>query len=111
AEHTARLQGFKSSIAELEKRLAGRPVSREECRRCEQAHNDCLQARQHAQSEAVLLARQIETIGQQLERAQQLRGELGRHEQLQHIYDQLAKDLRSDCFQAFLLEETLACLV
>ena len=37
--------------------------------------------------------------------------ELIEHERQQFIFDQLAKDLRSDYFQAFLLEETLTGLV
>ena len=91
--------------------LGGRRISREECRQCEQAHNDCLQTRQQAQMQAALLGRQVETMGQQLERFQAVQGELARQERLQRIYDQLAKDLRSDYFQAFLLEETLVGLV
>jgi exonuclease SbcC len=111
AEHTAELHTLSIRIAELEKLLNGRRVLRDECQQCEQAHSDCLQAKQQAQTQAALLAGQVEMMGRQLQRSQQLQTELARQQRQQQIYDQLARDLRSDNFQAFLLEETLAGLV
>src|SRR5262249_7929229 len=44
-------------------------------------------------------------------RAKQLREELAEQERLHCIFDWLARDLRNDRFQAYLLEETLVALV
>ena len=110
-EHSVAMRGLQSRIDELEKSLQGKTVSREECRQAEQAYNDCAQRRNEAENQGIVLAGQLKSMEERLDKARQLREELTEHERQQFIYDQLAKDLRSDYFQAFLLEETLTGLV
>ncbi len=57
------------------------------------------------------MAHRIEQTDKLLTRAEELRKGLTAQEQRHRIYHQLAQDLRSDRFQAYLLEETLTGLV
>jgi exonuclease SbcC len=111
SEHEADLRAAQSRLAELEAELQGRRVSEEEYRSVEESHALCAQQRQDAQTQAALLAQQAQDLRQRLERAQELRQELAAQGSRFAIYDQLARDLRSDRFFAFLLEETLTALV
>ncbi len=110
-EHAGAIQAVQARLAELEKSLDGRRVAQDECRRAEQAHLDCQTRRQEADTQANRLTDQLQRLSERLERSRQLRADLTAQERLQGIYEQLAKDLRSDAFQAFVLEETLAGLV
>jgi exonuclease SbcC len=57
------------------------------------------------------LEEQIGRMQQRLERSQELREQLGREEEALRIHDLLAGDLRSDKFQAYLLQEVFSELV
>jgi exonuclease SbcC len=98
-------------IAELETALQGRRVSAAECLPAEQALEACVQRRKVAETQAAVFGQQLQHMQGRLERAKQLREELAEQEQLHHIYDRLAHDLRNDQFQAYLLEETLIGLL
>jgi len=57
------------------------------------------------------LEEQIGRMRQRLERSRELREQLGHEEESLRVYDLLAGDLRSDKFQAYLLEEVFTELV
>jgi exonuclease SbcC len=57
------------------------------------------------------LAEQIARMKERLERLQELREQLAREQASLHVHEQLAGDLRSDRFQAYLLQETFTELV
>jgi exonuclease SbcC len=57
------------------------------------------------------LAEQIERMKERLERLQELRDKLVHEEAALHVHEQLAGDLRSDRFQAYLLQEVFTDLV
>jgi exonuclease SbcC len=111
SEHETAVRALVSRLAELEAELQGRRVSEEEYRSAEESYDRCAKQRQDAQTQAALLAQQAQDLRQRLERAQELRRELAEQCRRFAIYDQLARDLRSDYFFAFLLEETLTGLV
>jgi exonuclease SbcC len=110
-EHEAALRAAQSRLAELEAELKGRRVLEEEYRSAEESHDLCAKLRQDAQTQSALLAQQAQDLRQRLERVQELRRELAEQGRRFAIFDQLARDLRSDHFFAFLLEETLTALV
>jgi exonuclease SbcC len=110
-EHEAAVRAAQSRLAELEAVLKGCRVSEEEYRSAEESHDLCAKQRQDAQTQTALLAQQAQELRQRLERAQGLHRELAEQERRFAIFDQLARDLRSDHFFAFLLEETLTALV
>jgi exonuclease SbcC len=110
-DHDGRVNTLTSRVAELERELRARRVSEEEARQADAELAACLGAKQEAGRQAVLLAHEIEAMKKRIERAEELRRELGEQEQQYRIFDHLASDLRSDRFQEYLLEETLADLV
>jgi exonuclease SbcC len=110
-EHEAAVRAAQSRLAELEAELQGRRVSEAECRSAEESHDLCTRQRQDAQTQAALLAQQAQDLRQRLGRAQELCRELAEQRERFAVFDQLARDLRSDHFFAFLLEETLTALV
>jgi exonuclease SbcC len=98
-------------IAELEALLGGARIAADECARAEAAHEECLRRRSDADRQAALLGQQVEDVRVRLDRAQRLRDELAEVDGRFRVYDWLARDLRSDRFQAYLLDETLTALV
>ncbi len=110
-EHDARLVNLGTRVTELEGELQGRRVSDEEVRQAETEHDDCRRRQQEAGKQVALLVHRIEQMDKLLTRAEELRKDLTAQEQRHRIYHQLAQDLRSDRFQAYLLEETLTALV
>ncbi|MEM7517033.1 MAG: SbcC/MukB-like Walker B domain-containing protein, partial [Planctomycetota bacterium] len=57
------------------------------------------------------LQQQVESMRKRIERSKELREELETEEQAYRLYSHLATDLRSDKFQAYVLEETFTELV
>lgn len=98
-------------ITELDLLLAGARISTDECARAEAALEDCQSRRADADRRAALLGQQVEDVRGRLDRAQRLREELIEADGRFRVYDWLARDLRSDRFQAYLLDETLTALV
>jgi DNA repair protein SbcC/Rad50 len=111
AEHEGKQHVVLARIAEVEADLQGRRVSAAQCAEAEDACNQGMGQRQLAGEQVALLGQQLQDMENRLERARQLRAELAEEERHQHLYDQLARALRSDRFFAFLLEETLTGLV
>jgi exonuclease SbcC len=110
-EYEATARALDHRIAELETALQGRRVSAQECEEAECAHEACRHRREAAETQAALLGQQLRDIQGRLERAEQLRADFVEQERLYRTYDWLARDLRNDRFQAYLLEETLSGLV
>jgi exonuclease SbcC len=109
--HETALHAVLGRISELERELGGRRVSLAARRQAEQEYDAVADRRQKAMTEFAVLSQKHQTLEFQLERARMLRNELAELVQQHHLYDQLARDLRSDRFFAFLLEETLTDLV
>jgi len=110
-EYDATTRALDHRIAELDVLLGGARISADECARAESAHEECLSRRADADRRAALLGQQVEDVRGRLDRAQRLRAELIEAEGRFRVYDWLARDLRSDRFQAYLLDETLTALV
>jgi hypothetical protein len=110
-EYEAMTRALDHRIAELETALQGKRVSAEGCEQAQQAHESCAQRRKAAETQAALCRQQLQGMDSRLARAKQLRKELAEQERLHGIFDWLARDLRNDRFQAYLLEETLVALL
>jgi exonuclease SbcC len=110
-EYEAMSRALDHRIAELETALRGKPVSAQECEQARQAHEACAQRRKAAETQAAVCGQQVQDLQARLARAKQLREDLAEQERLHRIFDWLARDLRNDRFQAYLLEETLVALV
>jgi len=65
--------------------------------------------KQHGEQKT--LEEQVGRMKERLERSKKMRKELETEEQALRVYNQLAGDLRSDKFQAYVLEETFTALV
>jgi exonuclease SbcC len=110
-KHDTQVLALGSRITELERELQGRRVSAEEAGRAEEEHDSCRERKEAAGIQVALLGQQIEAMATRLELAGRLREELTVQRRRRDVYHALALDLRSDRFQAFLLEETFAALV
>jgi exonuclease SbcC len=110
-EHEATTRALAQRIAELETMLQGRRVTAEDAEQAEMAHVRCERRRKLAETEAAVLGQQLTEVEARLERALQLRKELSEVECHHRVADRLARDLRTDRFQAYVLEETLVGLV
>jgi exonuclease SbcC len=111
AEYDATISALTRRLGELEVMLQGHRVTAEECARAEQEHELCQQQRNAAEKDCALLSRQAEDLRERLTRVQQLQTEAAQVRRLHQTYHWLANDLRTDRFQAYLLEETLTELV
>jgi exonuclease SbcC len=111
AEYDATVCALSRRLSELEVMLHGRRITAEECASAEQEYKRCLQRLNAAEKEAALLSQQANDIRERLDRVRRLREEASEGRRLHQIYDWLARDLRTDRFQAYLLEETLTGLV
>jgi exonuclease SbcC len=111
SEYEATARALDHRIAELEAALQGRRVTAQECEEANRAHDVCARRREAAETQAALHGQQLRDIQARLERAEALRAELVVQERLYLTFDWLARDLRNNRFQAYLLEETLSALV
>jgi exonuclease SbcC len=109
--HDDQVLTLSARITEIERALQGHRVSEEEARRADAELTACQKEKQEAGRQVALLEQEIGTMRERIKRAEELRRALGEQERGHRIFHQLASDLRSDHFQAFLLEETLADLV
>jgi exonuclease SbcC len=91
--------------------LDGRRVSDEELSQTEKEHVVCQERQQVSQKEQAVIAEKLRTLLEKLDRAGELQRELTETSGQHRVYSRLAGDLQSDCFQAYLLEETLGELV
>ncbi len=100
-----------SRILELDNALSGRYVSEHDYRAAETSTQDAAQTH-HAAVEALARSRQeVERIGRQIERAAALRNQVTDLEERATLIEQLARDLKNDGFQRYLLEESFEGLV
>jgi exonuclease SbcC len=109
--HRDERRTLETRISELVSELQGEEVAQETLNAAEAKvteMRDCLGA---AQNSRAVLDREILALTDAIERAKALRGELEKQRAEHAVYHGLALDLRSDRFQAFLLEETFRELV
>jgi exonuclease SbcC len=110
-DHENQVRDLTSAIDELETELKGSRISEEEASRAQAEYDGCLNRKQQATGQLAVLKNKIQDMKDRLEKAARLRDELADQTRRHTIYHQLAADLKSDKFQAFLLEETLASLL
>jgi exonuclease SbcC len=102
---------IETRISELENTLGGRLVTEQDHRDAETTARGAAQ-RHHAALEALAGSRQaVERLERQLERAVALRTEVADLETRAGLIEQLARDLKNDGFQRYLLEEAFQGLV
>jgi DNA repair protein SbcC/Rad50 len=109
--HRDERQTLETRISELGSELQGEEVAQETLDAAEvkvTGLRDCLGAIQNSRA---VLDREILALTDAIKRADALRGELKKQHAEHAVYHGLALDLRSDRFQAFLLEETFRELV
>lgn len=98
-------------ISDLDQLLAGRLVTEQEHRDAQAKSQAATQAH-HAAMDSVTRCRQnVERLTAQVERALALRAELTELESRSVLSEQLARDLKNDGFQRYLLEEAFCGLV
>lgn len=111
ANYDTTIAALTRRLEELDSLLQGQRITAEQCKSAELAYEQCLQRRNQAEKEQALLSRQISDLHERLERIGQLQTELVQVRRQYQIYEKLARDLRTDHFQAYLLEETLTGLI
>ena len=109
--HAHELHAARDRVAALERELAGARVSDAELLAAEQRAAALVAGVERAVGEESQLRGELERARQRLARAEELRGRLELEERGLRLYSQLAGDLRSDRFQAYLLAEVLAEIV
>src|SRR5262249_51704062 len=102
---------IEARIGELAGELGGKEVAQETLDRAESAVQQLEERLSEARTSRARLAEQIRALTEAVARADALRQELARQRAEHAVYHGLALDLRSDRFQAFLLEETFRELV
>jgi DNA repair protein SbcC/Rad50 len=98
-------------VTELEGQLNDGGVSAESLRAAEAQFLARKTKYDAARDERARLSQRISQVAERVKRAKELTIDLGLHRQSHTLYAQLADDLRSDRFQAFLLEEVFRDLV
>jgi DNA repair protein SbcC/Rad50 len=98
-------------VATLRTELGDERVSDEQLAAVEKLAADITTEVEAALGQEKKLEEQIGRMRQRLERSKELREQLGHEEESLRVYDLLAGDLRSDKFQAYLLEEVFTELV
>jgi exonuclease SbcC len=109
--HRDERRRIESRIGELVGELGGKEVAQDVL---EAAENVVKALRDHlseAQSERARIGEQVRFLTDAIARADELRNALEKQRAEHAVYHGLALDLRSDRFQAFLLEETFRALV
>ena len=98
-------------IQALNEALGDFRISDEEMAAAEKAAKDLNGEVEKQHGEQKTLEERVGRMRQRLERSKRMRAELEKEEQALRIYNQLAGDLRSDKFQAYVLEEAFIELV
>jgi exonuclease SbcC len=109
--HRQTLHTVQTRITELIRELGDRRVTDAELAQVEQEHAACQERHQAKQKEQTVVAEQLRTLEDKLARAVELRREHREVSSQHRVLRRLAGDLKSDCFQAYLLEEALGALV
>jgi len=100
-----------SRILELENTLSGRYVSEHDYREAETSAQNAAQTHRAAVDALARSRQEVERIERQLERAAALRKQVTDLEERATLIEQLARDLKNDGFQRYLLEESFQGLV
>jgi len=100
------LHALQHRIAELTEELANQEVSDEEVDAAEAAADEQQRLLDQMRREEAQLDRQIQTMAERLARAAALAEDLADRKREHRIYRRLGEDLRTDRFQAFVLDET-----
>jgi DNA repair protein SbcC/Rad50 len=96
---------------ELVGELGDEQVSEETLHKQESLFSNRRKAHADAIAEHARCSQRIQQLDQQVRRATELADELNQHRRVYTLYAQLADDLRSERFQAFLLDEVFSDLV
>lgn len=118
ADLDQRIRSFDAELAALDARLnelndllGGRRITSEEYESVRNELEDCNKTKADADKQLSILNDRLRTLRGKLEEADQLRKEKQELEKQYRVYKQLADDLKSDGFQAYLLTETLQGLI
>jgi exonuclease SbcC len=109
--HQQEIHAAAERVAALSAELGGERVSDPQLAAIERLDADATAAVETALGRQTQLAEQIARLKERLERLQELRETLSLEEAAQRVHEHLAGDLRSDHFQAYLLQETFTELV
>ena len=109
--HAERDRATRGRIVQLEDALEGEPVGGEEVTAAETRLTEREKAYAAGVARAATLRAQAERLEAQLARASTLRERLAKTSAEHLVFKQLATDLRSERFQAYLMEETFRELV
>jgi exonuclease SbcC len=110
-DHENALHAVTERIDTLDRELAGRRVTNEELSRARDEHDRCESRGRAARTAQAGLEQRATTMHDMIGQADELRAKLEQQRRLQHVYERLADDLRSNGFQDYLLQETLGELV
>jgi len=111
SEHDNQIRILNATITDLEDELKGGRVSEDESNHAQAEYDAYQHRKEDADRQAGVLRHRIQEMTKKLAKAEMLRAECLEQSRHHDIYRQLSQDLRSDRFQAFLLEETLGSLV
>ncbi len=109
--HERELYTVDQRIKALKKELGTERVSKEQLEAASERATDFTQEVETLVGDSRKLEQQVENMKQRLKRAKELREELQAEGEAYRLYNHLANDLRSDKFQAYVLEETFTELV
>lgn len=111
SKHAQDTHAAEERVATLRAELGEERVSDEQLATAEKLAADITTAVETAFGQEKKLEEQVGRMRQRLERSKELREQLGHEEEDLRVYDLLAGDLRSDKFQAYVLEEVFTELV
>ena len=109
--HEREAHSLDQRIRTLETELDAERVSREELESADTLAGQLTDAVEKLAGQTDKLEQQVSSMSRRLERAGELRKELERQASEHRLYNHLATDLRSDRFQAYVLEEAFTELV
>jgi exonuclease SbcC len=110
-EHEHECHAVEQRIGDLKEALGDVRVSDQDLAAAENAANALNAEVEKQHGEQKTIEEQIGRMKQRLDRSRKMRAELETEENSLRVYDQLAGDLRSDKFQAYVLEEAFTELV
>ena len=109
--HERELHTVEQRINTLKKELGTERVSKDQLENASKRATDLSEEVETVVGRGKKLEHQVESMKQRLKRSKELREELQAEEEGYRLYNHLAADLRSDKFQAYVLEEAFTELV
>jgi len=110
-EHNQARHALEQRVSALLDELEDRRVTREEVTAAERLTSQLDHETESRSGDHKALEPQIDAMKKRLDRSRVLREQLKTHERIRRIHERLATDLRSDRFQAYVLEEAFTELV